>query len=44
VTAVGVLFLLLAVFALSFLATSVSVIHIPDSPGDMDDPPDPYWP
>jgi hypothetical protein len=44
VTAVEVLFLLLGIFALSFLATSVSVIHIPDSPADMEDPPDPYWP
>ena len=43
-TWIEILCQLLAVFALSFLATSVSVIHIPDSPGDMDDPPDPYWP
>jgi len=34
---------LLALFILSFLATSVSVVLIPDSLADMDDPPDPYW-
>lgn len=40
-TGVQILLQLFAVFALSYLVTSVSVTLIPDSLADMEDPPDP---
>jgi hypothetical protein len=35
-------FQLLVLFLLSFLATSVSIVHIPESLADMQDPPNLY--
>jgi hypothetical protein len=40
VSGIQIVLQLFACFALSFLATSVGIVVIPDSPGGMEDPPD----